>query len=101
MIIVEECMVMAMTNLRVRIEQLALAHKELKALSHAGQGPVGLGQGGHHLRVVSHKSGVDDVVLQEVAHELVHEAGGGARGAALHVELLAQVLEELVGGGIC
>mmetsp|Transcript_13538 Transcript_13538/g.29701 ORF Transcript_13538/g.29701 Transcript_13538/m.29701 type:complete len:275 (-) Transcript_13538:1235-2059(-) len=74
-------------QLRVGVANLPLAHKQLEALSEPRARPVGLGERRHHLGVVGDERGVDAVLLQEVAHQLVHQTCHGAGGAAVDVVL--------------
>ncbi len=46
--------------------------------------------------MVDDEAGVDELLFQEVAHELVEQTGGGVRQAAVDVESLAAVFEVLV-----
>lgn len=59
-----------------------------------------LGQGGHHLRVISDKSGVDDIVLKEMTNQLVNQTSSGTRSTTFNIELLAQILEKLISRGV-
>ncbi len=88
-------------QLGVSVTQLALADEQLKALGQARARAVGLGEGRHELGMVSDKSGVDDILLEEVADKLVDQTSHGAGRAALDVVSLALGLQKLSNfGGI-
>mmetsp|Transcript_3328 Transcript_3328/g.7852 ORF Transcript_3328/g.7852 Transcript_3328/m.7852 type:complete len:258 (-) Transcript_3328:1098-1871(-) len=87
-------------ELRVRVAQLLAADKELEALSEPWLRPVVLGQRRHDLRVIAEEGRRDKGRLQVLSHQLVDEAGGGARRRAQDLSQLllldgAEVVEEL------
>lgn len=91
-----QALVERVVQLRVRVDNLLLAHKGLEAFADARQRPVVLGQGRHHLRVSRDEGRVDAPLLDELADELVQHAGVGLGRRAGHVAPLAQALEEFV-----
>ena len=79
---------------RIGIAHFSLADEQLEALSESRSAAVGLGKRGHHLGVIGDKRGVDAGLLEEMAHQLVHESSHCAWGAAVNIMLHAELLQE-------
>lgn len=58
-------------ELRIRVAHFSRVDKHLKALRHAVLAAVPLGEGRHYLGVVADEAGVDELIFQVVAHQLV------------------------------
>lgn len=81
----------------VGVTQLVVVDEEFEAFGEAGLGTVVFGQGGHELGVFDDEGGVLALGLDEVADQLVDEAGGVAGGFADYAVLRALFVEEFTG----
>jgi hypothetical protein len=81
-------------QLSIGIAELVILNEELEPLSQSGLGTVVLGQGRHHLGVLHDEGGVQALGLEESADEFVDESDGGPGVGAVHLVLLALLVEE-------
>ncbi|GKT46492.1 uncharacterized protein ColSpa_06674 [Colletotrichum spaethianum] len=94
-----QSLVEGVVQLGVGVDNLLLAHEGLESLAQTGDLTVVLGEGAHDLRVAEDEGGVDTLLLDVLADELVDHAGVGEGRRALELHLLEDLLEELVGLG--
>jgi hypothetical protein len=76
---------------------LLLANEGLETLTQTGLVARVLGKRGHHLRVTGDEGRVDASLLDELSNQSIQHTGIGQGWCALHIHLLANALEELVG----
>lgn len=76
---------------------LLLANEGLETLTQTGLVAGVLGKRGHHLGVTGDEGRVDAGLLDELSDQSIQHTGVGQGRGALHVHLLADTLEELVG----
>lgn len=81
-------------ELGVGVAELVVFDEEFEPLGEAGLAAVVFGERRHRLRVLDDEGGVQALRLEEAAHQLVDESDGGSGVGAVHLVLLALLVEE-------